>query len=235
MQKLVNNLHGALSSKVLLHAYGIEGDVVLNTQKLRSLLETERGIVTTGNPDVHFLSFERMGVLQVRTLIENALLKSFSNTHTFFIISTTFVTREAQNALLKLFEDPTPGAHFFLLIPAFENLLPTLRSRLFLIRESSFLKPDSESAQFLASSLHERLTMVSGYINEKDKNGTMHFLNNLETCLHKVLIEDKMQNTNIVQALHDIEIVRGYINDRAPSLKMLLEYVALSLPQLSEK
>ena len=53
-----------------------------------------------------------------------------------FIIETGFFTREAQNSLLKVFEEePTEGTHFFVFTPSAETLLPTLRSRMVILHQ----------------------------------------------------------------------------------------------------
>ena len=235
MQKMATDtLREALHSEALVHAYGIEGDVLVNTERVRSLLETEQGLVLRNNPDAHFLSYNNMGVDDVRALVGSALLKPFSGSHAFFIISAISLTREAQNALLKLFEEPTEGTHFFLITPSFKNLLPTLQSRLFLLREASSVAPRSGGEAFLHADPKERLTFLTSLIEKKDKEGALRFLNDLEVYFHHLLEKPENISEDVTRALHDIEMVRTYLSDRAPSLKMLLEYLALSLPKIHE-
>ena len=53
------------------------------------------------------------------------------------------------------------------------------------------------------------------------------FTNALEA---QCVAQKAMQKPEGRQALQDIAMVRGYLADRSPSLKMLLEHLALALP-----
>ena len=67
--------------------------------------------------------------------------------------------------------------------------------------------------------------------HSKDEEGARErvrgFLDGLETILQK-----DIRSKDIREGLEDIAKVRSYAGDRSPSLKMLLEHLALSLPTL---
>jgi hypothetical protein len=69
----------------------------------------------------------------------------------------------------------------------------------------------------------------------KDEDGlrerVREFLNALEQILYASLAKAK-DKKEIAVALEDIAKVRSYANDRSPSMKMLLEHLALALPQI---
>jgi DNA polymerase III subunit delta' len=67
-------------------------------------------------------------------MAEEHFLKPVSGDRKIFIIKAFSITHEAQNSLLKTLEDPVPGTGFILLIPCADRLLPTLRSRFFVIK-----------------------------------------------------------------------------------------------------
>jgi hypothetical protein len=58
------------------------------------------------------------------------------------------------------------------------------------------------------------------------KERVRDFLNGLEHELHKRIAKEASAR----EALEDIAKVRSYVNDRSPSLKMLLEHLAVSIP-----
>ncbi len=72
-------------------------------------------------------SFEQFGIDEARELIALAGLKNFNEA--VFLVGAASITGEAQQALLKLFEEPQQGTVFVLVVPH-GVLLSTLRSRM---------------------------------------------------------------------------------------------------------
>ena len=71
--------------------------------------------------------FERFGIDEARALIQLASLKNVGKT--IFFIAAASITHEAQQALLKLFEEPQQGTTFVFLV-SHGALIATLRSRM---------------------------------------------------------------------------------------------------------
>jgi DNA polymerase III gamma/tau subunit len=86
-------------------------------------------------------SYETFGVDEGRELKEAQLSKSFGGGKKIFVISFETITVEAQNSLLKVFEEPTPDTHFFLISRTGSRLLPTLRSRIVFLQTESDSTP----------------------------------------------------------------------------------------------
>ena len=225
------------------HAYGVtEANETVLAELLR-LLEAEEGISTKGNPDFRLLRYEVMGAHEARELKEAAERKAVGERRKVFVVSARSITREAQNALLKIFEEPPPGTIFFLLVPVLELLLPTLRSRLQVLEVAS-VAPDVDRqfvGKFLNGVVSARLTMVQemlkGLEQEKktkensselliEKERIMTFLANLERTLAE------KDSALFAEALREVLLVKKYSRDRAPSLKLLLEHIALVLPRI---
>lgn len=182
--------------------------------------------------------YERFGIDEARELQNIASLKNYESA--VFLLGVASLTSEAQQAMLKLFEEPQQGTQFVLLVPH-GTLLPTLRSRMLAYPEK--LKFDGQNSLagragprglfereisvFLAGSPKDRSDIIAKLL--KDDEGTKErvrdFVNALEAELYKKVGEPKAR-----QALGDIAMVRQYLQDRSPSLKMLLEHLALSLP-----
>lgn len=80
------------------------------------------------NPDVQVHEFEKFGIDEARGLKTAASMRSLSG-RALYIVGVSQITTEAQQALLKLFEEPQQGAIFVLLAPH-GAIIPTLRSRM---------------------------------------------------------------------------------------------------------
>jgi len=194
--------------------------------------------------------YERFGIDEARALIEEAQLKNFG-TITFFIATASLPT-EAQQALLKLFEEPQPGTTFVLLV-SHGTIIPTLRSRMLPypvsaqhiapkkvlgspVSRKAALGPDSFSEQCVASFLKGnskvRSEMITKLLKDDDvREPVRELLQGLEAELHKHLQKSK-GNKEVLEGLSDIAKVRSYANDRSPSFKMLLEHLVIALPTL---
>ncbi len=109
------------------HAYIYEGSQDL-LEPLLADAKKQFNFVGDNNPDLHVLSFEKFGIEDSHELTRSAQLKSVSG-RSLFILGIASINTQAQQALLKLFEEPQPGIIFVLLVPP-GILLPTLRSRL---------------------------------------------------------------------------------------------------------
>lgn len=168
--------------------------------------------------------YERFGIDEARELQATASLKNY--TEGTFLLGMAMLTSEAQQALLKLFEEPQEGTQFVLLVPH-GTLLPTLKSRMLVYPEVLETEAETHGAKkFLSLAGKERSDFITKLL--KDDEGTKErvrdFLNALEAELHK-----KVGDAKARQALEDIAMVRDYLRDRSPSLKMLLEHLALAI------
>ena len=92
--------------------------------------------------------YERFGVDEARELIALASLKNFAAA-TFFAGASS-ITSEAQQALLKLLEEPQEGTTFIFLVPH-GALIATLKSRMLLYPEviAKFSRSDLLAGEFL--------------------------------------------------------------------------------------
>ncbi|MDO8575144.1 MAG: hypothetical protein Q7R78_00375 [bacterium] len=133
-----NNLH---------HAYFIEGKKESIYPALLNLLKKDLGFSSVGNPDFFYREFDILKIDEAREIKIYHELKSVSaDSHRIFVIYANSITVEAQNSLLKVFEEPFPNTIFFLLAPR-NNFLPTLNSRLMKIELATTeldIKTDSE-------------------------------------------------------------------------------------------
>ncbi|MDQ5893089.1 MAG: polymerase subunit delta [Patescibacteria group bacterium] len=195
--------------------------------KLKEFLKKEFHIDHVQNPDFFHEKYEVLGIDESRRIKELHLSKSFlEGNKKIFIIEASGMTHEAQNSLLKIFEEPHEHSHFFLIMPSADILLPTLRSRLLILEKQENEGSTSEVVKFLKLSQKDKVAFVDDLAKrisdeEATKSDALEFLAQLELTLHKNGVE---KNSNALKAILK---ARDYMNDRSPSIKQLLEYVAL--------
>ncbi len=214
------------------HAYFIHS-FKDSVSKLKEFLQEKFHIHTSQNPDFFYEKFETLGIDDSRRIKEIHLSKSFSpESKRIFVIETSAITHEAQNSLLKIFEEPNADSHFFLIMPSPHTLLPTLRSRLSILKSGDDVEQGIEiiekAEQFLKLSKKDKVVfmdeMAKDISDEKiNKSDAVEFLAALEVVLYK------KSGTENPEGLKAILKAREYINDRSPSVKQLLEFVALSV------
>lgn len=212
------------------HAYFIHS-FKDSVDRLREYLKSKFNIDHAQNPDFYHEKFDSFGINESRALKERHSSKGYTeDSKRIFIIEISNITHEAQNALLKIFEEPHENSHFFIIMPSAELLLPTLRSRLHILpREINENDSDklNEIKKFLKLSKKEKIDYVDDIAKrisdeEINKSSAIDFLNNLS----QVMYEDRDKNKVALQAI--IKAL-DYINDRSASVKQLLEFVALAI------
>jgi len=221
------------ASGSLHHAYLIEGPREENIAALVEFLENDAKIATHGNPDFWQESYETMGIDEARDFSERQLRRAVGGGRKIFIAGADSITVEAQNSLLKVLEEPTEGTHFFFLMPTSERLLPTLRSRLEIVHgiAGGANGMGREADKFLSMNPAERAEFLKPLIDDKDKSGAIRFVSVLELAFRKK-IDLVRASAEEIFSLEEIEKGRGYLLDRSPSVKMILEHVASVLPRL---
>ena len=212
------------------HAYLLVGREEIK-DRLLSVLKQEHKVDLRGNPDLIVKDYDNLTIDDSRELKSLAEIKPVSQgSRRIFIISTRGFTVEAQNALLKIFEEPGEAVCFFLIMPSAGLLLPTVRSRLRIIDQAQSPEMDqTEIKKFLNLSPAKRLEFVKDLLDEiskekKTKQDALDFLDSLQSAIY---VSRGVRSG--LEIFRSIEIARKYLNDRSPSIKMLLEYVVLSL------
>src|SRR3989344_7787287 len=110
------------------HAYLIEGSRDEIVPEICEFLEST-GMKISGNPDFYHIALDSFKIDDARNLKSLVNEKSVTPGTKAFIISANQLLLEAQNTLLKMFEEPTPDTVFFLIVPDADALLKTLVSR----------------------------------------------------------------------------------------------------------
>ena len=200
------------------HAYLILGSKEMGLRRARELFSIAD---VSNDPDVHFLSYEVLGIDDARLLQRWAYQKPVNAPKRYFVITCDGVTHETQNALLKLFEEPPETSAFALIVSHEEQVLPTLRSRFSVVHAARIEVDTVPAAGFLSLSYAQRIEEIAQRLKEKESGWVSLLLNNLEAYLYA---------SHDIHGLRAVLFVRKYIDRRGASVKMLLENLALSIP-----
>ncbi len=215
------------------HAYCLIGGDAMR-EELLTLLKKDHEITPTANADFFDRKYQNFTIDDAREVKSRAETRpTRAGGKKIFILMTNEITVEAQNALLKLLEEPNEQSHFFLIIPSAHLLLPTVRSRVQAIgstdkKGSSDDEVLKAARNFIDSAPQRRLDLVKSLMDDiakekKTKQSAIDFLDALQESIHEKGVKKN------VKALESVLLAGRYTNDRAPSLKMLLEYVALNV------
>lgn len=216
-----------LSPDRLHHAYVIEGDVVLGKGEVVSFCEKELVGKMFGNPDVLFFEEELFGIDEVRRLKEFQIQKPLIGDRKVVLVSFSSTTTEAQNAFLKVLEEPSGGTIIFILVPSVHILLPTVLSRSEVVRVGGVGK-ESFGKEFLLSKSSKRIELISEIVKEKNTDEAQRLLDDIEGILAEKLAKEK--SPEIAEAIKEVFNARNFLWSRSPSIKMILEHLSLVLP-----
>lgn len=188
-----------------------------------NLIKENLNFETLANPD--FFNFETslFGIDDARTLEKWSIGKPISgDTKVCFLIFDS-ITFEAQNALLKVFEEPPLGTYFFICTEDLGGFLPTFMSRMrVLVGESKKQIEKDVATEFYNSDINSRLSIIKNIIKKEDKILTKEFIKDLENIFYREE-SDIVSNSKKIK---NILIAKTFINMRGSSSKMLLEWLS---------
>ncbi len=185
----------------------------------KSLLEN-LGFEINGSPDFLFVQKESFGIDDAREFERWAIKKPLSGNFKASLVSALSITFEAQNALLKILEEPKEGTYIFISLDGAGGLLPTFLSRVRIFNNGQ--KADNHIAsKFLSPATAERLSMIQK-ISKGDKKGEMkNLIKDLEMAAYK----EDVEKTKIKKIL----LAKTYLSARGSSPKMLLDWLSCVL------
>ncbi len=214
------------------HAYYLIGSDLVRAAITEELTKNHK-IKTHGNPDFSELKYTTFTIDDARALKASAeTMPTAANAKKIFVIQLDNITSEAQNALLKLLEEPAEYVHFFFIVAAAHLLLPTVKSRMSFIGGDNGDQKNSadntDAKDFIKMPIAKRLLFIKDLVDDisdekRPKQDAIDLLNAVQLQIYS----DGSAKTDI-KKLEVIEKARSYMNDRAPSIKMLLEFVALN-------
>ncbi len=195
------------------HAHCIVGDFESAYARI-PLEDRESG------PDVLLQNYTQFTIAEARALKYASSQRPVERPNRVFILACTNATLEAQNALLKLFEEPALTSKFYIIVPYEDVLIATVRSRL-MIQHAHGGTQNTEVLvrEFMESSYNERLLLIGARTKEKDDVWCDTLIEGLERYTKE---HPEFKATELL-------FVERYIRGSGASKKMLLEHLALSL------
>lgn len=198
------------------------------TESYLNLLLESLGVDIPNNPDFFAFRMETFGIDDARELTSLSArkaviprLRSGQSGKKIFFVSPARLTLEAQNALLKTFEDPFPDTHFFLAVREEALILSTLRSRMQVVHVPRRSASGYEEAKkFLDLPVKDRLLFAKEFaLQEKS----------LPVFLDDLLSLLKRRNEG-PELLGDVYNARRFVHDPAVLPRLIIEHLSLVLP-----
>ncbi len=169
----------------------------------------------------------RFGIQDARDLVKRAYNRPSEESTQCLVVRSDFITHEAQNALLKIIEEPPLSTRFIFILPEGFSILPTLMSRFQIVKIPEFSlgkESNIEFYTFLSQCYKDRLTAIEKATKQKDvdwqqsiKRGLIQYIKNIKPSSQSYLFE--------------LEFVARKLLTRGASNKMLLEHMSLILPE----
>lgn len=234
------------------HAYFVAGERDESVAKARTYAKRELGLSGSNNSDIVSLSFGLFSVDDSRRLIDTAHISALGGTKVI-IASMTRIFHEAQNALLKVLEEPPEGVTIILCVPSEGVFIPTLRSRLLALPEDKAGKEAVPStgqgiaAQFLAASSEEREKIAAKLVerSKSDKDETkqearqeaIELLNGLTAAAYAAMqpLDSGPERENLLQFLEELASFTPILYERSAPLKLIFEHILLVIPKALPK
>jgi hypothetical protein len=223
------------------HAYLIEGDREEVIPEVLKFLK-ELGVKLQGNSDFSQILLDTFKIDDARELRSLCSSKTFSTGRRVFLVFANNFLIEAQNSLLKIFEEPSENTIFFIITPDASSMLKTLISRFYFIAKENNDTKSASAAEFIKMPLSARIEFLKELLvetDDEDEEGNeivvldsvrakaMSFLNTLEYCLHDKSLKEKAFDHG---SFEQIFKVREFLRQPGSSAKTLMESVALVLP-----
>lgn len=191
---------------------------------VQSLIEE----LSIGSGDVRTYFRERFSVDDARDAGSKIWTSPMASKHTLTVIATHKIDHEAQNALLKVCEEPPAHAYIALIVPSEDMILPTLRSRFVLGEKISATEDFSLAKSFLSGGSAERKKIVEKIHKDKDTATARKLIQDLE-----VLLGMRKDKEVFFDELQDLVAFRQYTEQKGAGNKYMLEHLALTLPTMS--
>lgn len=180
----------------------------------------------TPSSDVRHIIVESFTMADARELKVLAYQRPQQAAYVDLVVVTTAFLREAQHALLKLLEEPPTTTRIHLVVPTVDSLLPTVLSRVQVVKRPQTLQTTEESdlfRQFLAASHKERMTLID--LHHKNKHS--HYFIQLFAGAEKYVAKTIKTTPELA---HFVMESQRLLQSPGASKKMLSEELALVLP-----
>lgn len=222
------------------HAYlyaGGRGEGIASARAFAATL----GLSGTDNPDLAVFEYGLFSVDDARRVQGFAAQAPSSGNQKLIVLAAGRLFHEAQNALLKLFEEPSEGTVLVLVVPAEGILLPTLRSRLIPLPGGEEKRSISEAAQaFLSMGRAEREKYVTKLVarsksdkDEEKQAARLEAVSVIEGITRAAYAaRGKAKDTREFDLLlRDLGRFAPILHERSAPLKLIFEHLVIVMPE----
>ncbi len=197
---------------------------VLIRQPVLSVPDALAAYGDTADCEVYIYPSRAIGIREVRGLSEEAIRRPAAGQYRLLLVMLDSITVEAEQALLKILEEPPASTKFLFLARPNIGLLPTVLSRFFVIEQRQDREEiNSSFKSFLRSPMADRLEEVSSRTSKKDQAWIQEIKSGLAGFVSRQMVAD-------VKILPVLGLILSRLDSRGASNKMLLEELALTLP-----
>ncbi len=219
------------------HAYLYVGGQEQGIRAARLYASTHLGLSDENNPDIAVFAYEGLfpvdAVRRVQTFAQQAPKQGDQK---LIILAAGRLFIPAQNAFLKLFEEPTEGTTIILIVPARGILLPTVLSRLIeLPREVTTVTPEAKA--FIEASPTERQKLVAKIVargkSDKDEEKQAVRVEAVHICegLIHAAYTTPNQTPEIRGFLSDLSRFMPILHTSSAPLKLIFEHILIVMPE----
>lgn len=183
----------------------------------------------SAHTEVVVMEYSTVTIGDVRSLIATASRRPVALESMLLVVCFESINSEAEQALLKILEEPPETTKFLLLVPHSYRPLPTIASRVFelvLPNETREVVDSSNFVTFMEASYKARLELVANNCGDK-KNPIWQ--SEMKAGLTQYLAA--MTPDTALSSRRAYALILAQLDNRGSSTKMLLEELALTLPR----
>ena len=211
----------------------ISNDLNILKEQINQNLSLHLGGLSLNQPDLlYFETGEKLGIEQARIIKQHFSMKPFSAKGRVVVLEdASLLTMDAQNALLKLLEEPPENAILILGAPSEDKFLPTVLSRCQTVILASEERARPESYQkdvekLLTSSIEERFEYIEKC---KDREEFLHALADyFRSELHAP--GQRLVRLGVTNFLKELLQAEEWTAQNV-NIRAILEYLMLVMPE----
>lgn len=189
----------------------------------------DKTTITTDTPSI--------GIEIIRDMQKGIFFKPFKGEKKIIIIKQAEkLTQEAQNALLKILEEPPLHTFFFLSATAEQAFLPTILSRckVVVLEEENVLSTPEEEKQLyseyrllMSNNIGAKLSLAEKLATDREKSRL--WIEKMISVLHQKLIENSQDSREVAKVLYSLQETYQILQTTNVNLRLLLEHTFLNM------
>jgi len=218
------------------HCLVVVGDLAAAESAIKFFLTDRFGadFVSTSNPDLWQKRYSSFGIEDSRELIARETVRPVKYPVKIFILLIDNITLPAQNALLKVLEEPVADTYFFLAIRQPTIFLPTIlsRSQVITLPATIVSKAGREKAEaWLSADVAPRFDLTRKLLKQAEDEGSgciIDFARDLEMIFWEKA--NPVANPCDLKAGEALAKSLLQLSQPGHSARMILEYLAEIVP-----